>query len=331
MRPGEPLAEVTRRDVVSGREVVESVHSGHLAVVDGDGAVVAAVGDADQVVYVRSAAKPFQATACRRLLGADAATLGDAEVAVAWASHRGEPAQLDAVGRLLERSGTPPEQLTCPPAVPEADPAAKPGRLLHNCSGKHALFALAGRRLGVTGPELLDPEGPLQQRILAELADWLGPASAVGVDGCGAPAVAVPLVRLAHAYARLVDAPDAAAVREAGLRHPGLVGGDGRLESALLAAGVLAKPGAEGVYGIGWSGRDGRPRGMAVKAADGNARGASAAAIRVLLDLGVVAEGTWSPPPPLGGGRPAGVVRAAAPVRALAAGTTETGRQRLVP
>ena len=55
-----PLVEVTRRDVVSGREVVESVHVGHLVAVDGDGAVTAAVGDPDAVVFPRSALKPLR-------------------------------------------------------------------------------------------------------------------------------------------------------------------------------------------------------------------------------------------------------------------------------
>jgi L-asparaginase II len=315
--PGVPLAEVTRRDRASGREVVESVHTGHLVVTDAEGGVLGQLGDPDAVTFARSTVKPLQATACLELLGPDGPEPSASELAVAWASHRGEPAQIEAVARLLERSGTRPDELTCPAAVPDADPAAAPSRIQHNCSGKHALFALAGAALGVPREQLLDPSAPLQSAILRELQDLLGPFDAVGVDGCGAPAVALRLSRLATAYAALAGDPRFRAVRDAGFEHPDLVGGKGRLETALLSAGVLAKVGAEGVYAAGWLAEDGSPRGLAIKGADGAPRGSAAAMTTVLVDLGVVAAGCWSPPPPLGGGEPVGVVRASDTVRGL--------------
>ncbi|MFA9432349.1 asparaginase [Egicoccus sp. AB-alg2] len=317
---GEPLAEVTRRDEAGGRHLVESVHLGHAVLTGPEGEVLAAVGEADLPVYVRSAAKPVQATACLEILG-DAEVPSPPELAVAWASHRGEPQHVDAVRRLLHRSGTAPEQLTCPPASPEADPGATPARILHNCSGKHALFALAGARQGTDRRRLLDREGPLQRIVLAHLADAFGPVLGVAVDGCGAPAVAVQLSALARAFGRVATDDRFEAVREAGFTHPELVGGQGRLESALLAAGVVAKVGAEGVYGVGWTGPDGGPRGFAVKATDGATRGVAALTIHLLAQLGVVDAGVWSPPPPLGGGNPVGVVRPTAAVDRLTAGS----------
>lgn len=312
-----PLAEVTRRDVRDGREVVESVHAGHLVLATADGARLARLGDADATVFVRSAAKPFQATACLEVLGEQAEAVSDAEVAVAWASHRAEPRHLAQVRRLLARSGTPAAALTCTPAAGEADPGAAPAALTNNCSGKHALFALAGRMLGLSGPVLLNPAGDLQRRVLDVLAEVLGPVRAVGTDGCGAPAVAVPLRALAVGYGQLAVEGRWARVRDAGLAHPGLVGGHGRLESALLAAGVVAKVGAEGVYGVGWTAPDGTGRGLAVKAADGSVRGAAETVVAVVEALGVVPPDCWVSPAPLGGGRPAGVVRCAPPLQQL--------------
>jgi L-asparaginase II len=308
---GELLVEVTRRDVRGGDEVVESRHLGHVVVTDGDGDVVAALGDPDVSTFVRSTAKPFQATACLELLDLAGGTPSPEEIAVAWASHRGEPRHVDAVRRLLRRSGTRQEQLTCPPDVPMDDPGATPARVWHNCSGKHALFALAGQHQGSAGAHLLDPDGPLQRVVLGVLEETLGPPDALGIDGCGAPAVAVPLVRLAHAYARLACEPRWQRVREAGLTHPALVGGRGRLESALLAAGVVAKVGAEGVYAASWVADDGSPRGLACKATDGAGRGVGAPLYDLLVALGRVGRGSWAPDPPLGGGCPAGLVRTA--------------------
>jgi len=306
------LAEMTRRDVRTGRQHLESAHAAHLVVSGPDGEVVASCGDPEHPTFVRSTAKPFQATACLEILeeaGDPSRLPGDDELAVAWASHRGEPGHLDAVNRLLQRSQTAPDDLTCPLAVPEAAPGAAPSRLRHNCSGKHALFALAGRALGVAGPALLDPADQVQRRVLAVLERELGPPLAIGVDGCGAPAVAVPIGRLATGFAGLAAADRFRRVRQAGVVHPGLVGGEGRLETALLAVGVVAKVGAEGVYGVGWLAADGRSWGLAIKAVDGAARGVAAVTAEILTATGVVPPGTWTPPPPLGGGVPAGQVR----------------------
>jgi L-asparaginase II len=304
------LAEVTRRDVRTGDEVVESRHLGHAVVTDVDGRLEAAIGDPQLPTFVRSTAKPFQATACLELLDLAGGVPSPPELAVAWASHRGEERHVDAVRRLLRRSATPPEQLTCPPAAPEADPGATPHRLWHNCSGKHALFALAGQHQGTSHARLLDPDGPLQRVVLGVLEEVLGPLAAVGVDGCGAPAVEAPLAALARGYAALAVEDRFARVREAGLTHPGLVGGEGRLESALLGAGVVAKVGAEGVYAAGWVDAAGRAHGLACKATDGSARGVAVLLRDTLVALGVVPTDVWSPEPPLGGGRPAGTVRA---------------------
>ncbi|MFP4150123.1 MAG: asparaginase, partial [Nitriliruptoraceae bacterium] len=236
------LAEVTRRDVRTGQAHVESVHAGDLVVATVDGTVVLHLGAADRTIVPRSAVKPFQAAACLELLATHGpVTVPAADLAVAWASHRGEAAQLAAVRRLLERARVDPSALTCPPAVAEATPGAAPSRLQHNCSGKHALFALAGRALGCSTDALLDPDGELQRAVLGTVARWVGPLEGLTVDGCGAPAVLVPLRRLAAGFAALAVDDELAAVRAAGLAHPELVGGSGRLESALLAAGAVAK------------------------------------------------------------------------------------------
>lgn len=308
----------TRRDQRSGELWPESVHRGHLVVVDGDGREVAALGSPEVVVFVRSAAKPFQAAACLEALEGTSRP-GGPELAVAWGSHRGERRHLEAVRALLDRSGTPADALSCPPALRSADPTAGRARIHHNCSGKHAMFALAGQAVGCRRGDLLDPDGRLQRRVLGALADALGPASAVAVDGCGAPAVAVPLVALARGYLRLATEDRWRAVVEAGLAHPGLVGGTGRLDSELLRAGVVAKSGAEGILAASWRDRAGQWRAAAVKAADGAHRAAAVALWELLVARGVVPHDSWRPPLPLGGGEPAGTLTGADAVRGVVA------------
>lgn len=305
-----PLAETTRWLHGDGGDRIESRHHGHLVVVGPDGELAGSLGDPDRTTFVRSAAKPFQATAALALVDRDVpADL----IAIGWASHRGEPAHLAAVARLLAMAGLGPDDLTTP-ETPETS------RFEHNCSGKHALFALAGVEIGCRGDELLDPDGPLQRRVLATLSEVLagGAPLPVAVDGCGAPAVAAPLHGLAAAYRRLVGPEDRwAPVVEAGFAHPHLVGGTGRLETALLGVGVVAKPGAEGIFGAAWRDRRGA-WGLALEVEDGASRGASTALAGFLAAAGIADPDGWELPIVRGGGRPAGDVRAAGPVLALA-------------
>lgn len=303
------IAEVTRRDTTTGQEVVESTHLGHVVLVGPDGSIVASLGDPQRVTFVRSAVKILQAKACLDIVGEQGDELSSADLAIGQASHRGEPRHLDAVTALLSRSGLVVDDLTTPEAKAQADAVQGRARVHHNCSGKHALFAYAGAALGCKGPDLLDPSGPLQSRLLQHLEVELGPAVASGIDGCGAPAIAVPLVRLAEAYQRLQRDPGYARLVSAGTAHPGLVGGEGRLETALLSAGVTAKNGAEGVFAASWVDDAGAAWGLAAKCEDGADRGVDAAVVGVLSAAGVIAADLHELPAPLGGGEPAGSVR----------------------
>ncbi len=322
-----PLVEVTRTDVLTGHEVVESVHLGHLVVVEGpEGTaheVTREVGDAQLVVFPRSSLKPLQATLCLELMHEAGIELSDEELAIGWASHRAEPAQLAAVRGLLARAGIAEDALSCPRASVPDDPSVGRSHLAHNCSGKHALFALTAHAMGLpTDPSaLLAHDGPLQSLLIAGLADMLGPIAAVGVDGCGAPALAVPLVALARTFADIATSERHAAVRAAGLAHPALIAGHERgpggmrmpvVDTALLGAGVIAKRGAEGVLAAGWRTPDGRSGGIAAKASDGSLRGAATAVVAHLEAAGVVPPGTWREAAPRGGSQQAGTVRAAA-------------------
>ena len=306
----------------SGEHVVESRHYGHV-VVRRPGPD-AHLGDAAQITFIRSAAKPFQATVSLELLDdAGVGPLTHEELAVGWASHRGEERHLAAVRSLLSRAGLSEADLTCPPATPAGAPGAPPSRIAHNCSGKHALFALAGAQVDVRGEDLLDPEGRLQTAVLGHLHEVLGPPAAVGVDGCGAPAVAVPLSSLATGFQRLVSESRHRRVIGAGTTRPGHVGGEGRLETALLGAGVIAKPGAEAVFGAAWLDAGGAPWSISLKIDDGGSRAAPVVLHSILSRLGVVREDLWSPDPVQGGGRPVGVVRPSPGLREFAGALAE--------
>jgi L-asparaginase II len=304
----------------------ESVHLGHVAVSNADGRVVAFAGDPQRMVFARSSMKPLQASVS--LSVAIDESLTDGEVAVMCASHNGEDVHVQAVERILGRAGLGFDALQCPRDWPlDAEAAATAGhrrRELHNCSGKHAGKLLATARAGWDGQTYLEPDHPLQQRILeAVLAATDQAQVRVGVDGCGAPVHGMPLERMALLFARLADParlgplePFARRAVTSMLAQPYLVAGRNRVDTALMeiAGNVAVKVGAEGLLCAAVL--DG-PLGVAVKVADGTARAAGPALIQTLRALTVLDDGQveklrpHARPDVLGGGHPVGHMEAA--------------------
>jgi len=309
---GAALVAVTRGGLL------ESVHRGSIAVVDGDGALLAACGEPAAEVFLRSAAKPFQAAPFLAAGGDRRFGLGAPEIALACASHAGEPFHVEAVARMLARGGFTERDLACGAHPPTYEPAARalvaagraPGAVHNNCSGKHAAMLLACRLAGEDPATYLDAAHPLQRRILRFLARMSGvDAERIGiaVDGCAAPVFRIPLERLARAYARLfaerVRGETAAERRARGRAvaamtgEPRMVAGTGRFTTALLteARGALVgKEGADGLYAVAVAPEASRrlggggPLGIAVKIEDGSDRGRATVVVEVLGRLGLL-------------------------------------------
>jgi L-asparaginase II len=293
---------------------VESRHSVHLIVVDPAGGVVGAYGEVGGPMFPRSSMKPLQAVGMLRAgLDVDGPLL-----ALACASHSGEPAHVAAARELLGRAGLDEGALGCPPDLPLAPAAAAEllrsgGRAdpVHmNCSGKHAAMLLTCRRAGWPVAGYLAPTHPLQRALAGTVAELAGePVPAVAVDGCGAPLFALSLTGLARAFTRLVTAPPGRPERrvaDAMRGHPELVGGPGRDVTRLMRAvpGLLAKDGAEGVYAAATA----AGAAVGLKVADGAARARLPVLVRALELLGVTGLDDLADVPVLGGGRPVGRV-----------------------
>src|SRR5919197_5331009 len=172
--------------------IVEAVHRVHAVAVQ-DGAVVAEAGDGGLVTLLRSAAKPFQALPLARARD----DLDELDLAIATASHQAEPAQLDAVRRLLARAPAGEDELEC--GFDEGRPRE---RVCHNCSGKHAGMLALCRAHGWPSRGYRLAGHPVQETMLAEVAAAAEVAAGeipTAVDGCGVVAFALPLERIAHA------------------------------------------------------------------------------------------------------------------------------------
>src|SRR5436309_583699 len=105
--PAQILANVIRG------ETIESVHTGHIAVVDGEGTTVHEIGDPSTVTYFRSACKPFQLIPCITSGAADAFGFTDEELAMGAASHSGESRHVRLVGQMLDKAGFSMDDLQC--------------------------------------------------------------------------------------------------------------------------------------------------------------------------------------------------------------------------
>jgi L-asparaginase II len=252
---------------------MESRHRAHAVAVQ-DGTVVAEAGDGGLVTFMRSSAKPLQALPLTRALP----ELDEKELAIACASHQALPEQLDAVRSLLAKAPAGEDELECGPA---GDP---PEAINHNCSGKHAGMLALCRAHGWDSRGYRLPDHPCQRAMLVEVAraaDLDEEELDTAVDGCGVVTFALPLERMALAFARLERLDGGDRVAAAMRAHPGLIRGPGGDDTVLMRAreGWIAKGGAEGLMcAAGPSGL-----GVAVKVEDGNAR-ASGPALAAFLD-----------------------------------------------
>ena len=307
--PGNPIVvEATR----GGTR--ESAHRGAVVVVDADGKRLVALGDVDRPVFPRSAVKLLQAIPLVESGAADRLGLDDQELAIACASHNGEPAHVEVVARMLAKAGLDAAALECGTHWPRLGPIAyalaaegkEPSALHNNCSGKHAGFLCLACMLSGGGhvrqyaKGYVAPRHPVMRAITEALqatTDHDLSKAPRGIDGCSMPTFAIPLDRLALAFARVGTgtglrpghARAAARLRAAVAREPFMAAGSERFDTQVMAAlgeRVYCKVGAEAVFCASFPTRG---LGVAIKIDDGNtaraAEVAMAAAIEAFVEL----------------------------------------------
>ena len=301
---GAPLAGVVRAGVV------ESVHSGHLVLINSDGSVRAAVGDVDAPMYPRSSIKSFQAAAMVR----NGLKVSPQELAMVCASHSGAPNHFQVVESILVGAGLTVADLqnTIDYPLGRAEKAAwgnnPPSRLAQGCSGKHAGMLATCVVNGWDTSTYLEPEHPLQVAIRQEIQTLIGGSVlSTTVDGCGAPLFLITTKNFAHGAhtMRVSEDPVYQEVVSACMAHPEMVAGIGRLTTTLMhqIPGLFMKDGAEAVELL--SLEDGRA--CVFKVSDGSDRAFPAIVKAVLSAWNIDAE--IDPVPVKGGGRVTGEIR----------------------
>ena len=304
-----PLANVIRGDTV------ESVHSGHVMIVDGEGNTIFEAGDPRAVTFFRSASKPFQLIPVITSGAADAFGFTEDEIALGCASHSGEPMHVERAERMLAKAGFTEADLHCGVHLPFNEQESermlrtgeKPTQLHNNCSGKHAAMLALARHIGADSSVYESTESPVQRRALRCVADFAEvPVEKIklGIDGCSVPNFAVAVGAMARSFANLVRPiklqgqvqTASARVVAAMTKYPEVIGGTARLDTMLMrAAGgrILSKVGADGVWccGVLPSGRYPTGLGIALKVIDGDdLRGRPVIAVSILKQLGLISS-----------------------------------------
>jgi len=294
---------------------VESIHRGHFIVMDGGGKMITTVGDPATVTFFRSSCKPFQAMPLVTSGAADAFGFDESEIALACASHSGEPAHVATAQSMLDKTGLKEADLLCGTHLPFSDAEAKrmlrsgmePTQLHNNCSGKHAGMLAVAKHVGADTGTYCDPRNPVQQMILEATSLFTEiPKNKIqiGIDGCAAPNFALPLSSMAKSFVNLIrpesfsDNVRAACSRivNAMIKFPELIGGTERLDTMLMQAvpgKLISKVGADGVWLCAAAPSEKWPEGLAIalKIEDGDDKLARpVVAVEILRKLGILSN-----------------------------------------
>ena len=304
----EILAEVIRG------ETVESIHRGHLAVVSGDGEIVAQIGDPETVTFFRSSAKSFQTIPFLTSGAAEKFGFSEKEIALACGSHSGESFHVETAHKMLAKIGLREPDLKCGAHLPFNDAEAErmikasesPTQLHNNCSGKHSAMLGLAEFIGADIENYYLPENPVQEKILETVSlfsDVPQNEIKIGIDGCAAPNFALPVSAMARSFAKLVYPPETFDEKTRGAcrtivsamtNFPEMIGGTERLDTLIMQTRrgeIISKVGAEGVYTAGvlpspkWK----TGLGIAFKIEDGeDKRARPVVAIELLRQLGIL-------------------------------------------
>jgi len=290
------VVEVTRSGRVESRHLVDAV------IADASGKLHTLHGDAARPVFPRSSIKALQALPLVESGAADAFGFGQAEIALACASHHGEKIHVDGAAAMLTKAGLGPQCLECGAHWPRHERARnalvlagkEPSALHNNCSGKHAGFLAFAAHSGIPTRGYVGLDHPVQKAIAATLAETTGaphePANH-GIDGCSIPTYAIPLRNLAVAFAKFGvgegGGPQRSKamlrIRDACFAFPQMISGSGGADTEIMSAlkgRAFTKTGAEGVYVAALPERG---LGIALKARDGATR-ASESAVAMLIE-----------------------------------------------
>lgn len=311
-----PLVVLTR----SNR--IESMHQGHICVIDSQKNTLYSIGNSHTKIYLRSSAKPIQAVSLVNSGAMENFHITLQELAIICSSHSGEDFHRAAVSSILNKIGLNETNLSCGIANPYNQDmindlikkGERPSQLFNCCSGKHAGMLALCKYYNYPIQGYTEPEHPVQQLILkttAELLECPSDNITIGIDGCGIPTFMITLHQAAYLYSLLAHGSNHTGkyqeafglIQKAMTANPRMINGDKEFCTDLITHSdgkVIGKVGAEGIYCVAVPEKQ---LGICIKISDGNERAVYPVTTHILSQMGVLNEQAmeklkiWAYPP----------------------------------
>lgn len=284
--------------------IVESFHIGYAVAVDEKNNVIFSAGNPEYPVFIRSAAKPFQAVPVLESGAVEKFGLSDEEIAIMCGSHNGEVYHVETVSAILKKIGMGIDDLKCG-VHPPLDRLSyeqlilkgrRPTALHNTCSGKHAGMLALSKALDAPTENYLDNDHPAQKMIFDKIKIYSGENKVpIAIDGCSAPTFFLPLKNIAIMYRKLMDDSDPLLQKifHTMCLHPKLIGGRNSFDTDFISAlggKAISKFGAEGVRGISVQTQEGNSIGIAIKVLSGKKSASASMAIAIMKHLKLIDE-----------------------------------------
>jgi len=289
--------------VTRGKEV-ESFHEAYAVALDEEGKIILSIGNPDYTTCIRSALKPFQASAAIAEGATEDAGFISEEIALMCASHNGEKIHIETAMCMANKLGFKLKHYECGSHPPHDKGSREDARksntkftpLHNNCSGKHSGMLSLAKKLCTHPDGYTQIDHPVQQTIFKQLTKLTGQKNfPMGIDGCSAPTPFLSLQSIAEIFQALGSSkyPELEKAYRSMAKHPYLIGGKNRFDtefsSALKGRGVC-KAGGEAVRGIVIKTNKYGLMGIAIKVLDGNQRAIEVASMAVINHLNVLKE-----------------------------------------
>ena len=218
-----------------------------------DGKISSYLGESpNKLVYMRSLAKPLQASImCDTNVISDF-NLKEEEIAMFCGSHAGSSAHIKVLEKLLKKFNLSQNDLVLAPQRPLDDREfdGKKSKLQNNCSAKHIMMLIMCQYFNFDIKNYNSLNHPLQKIILKkqqELSEEK--CEFLSYDGCSTPLWAISYEGILRSYFKLLNDKKYEILFNSILKYPYLFGGFSRFDSEIieLSSGKLfSKVGAGG-------------------------------------------------------------------------------------
>lgn len=207
--------------------------------------------------YLRSCAKPLQASLIIDYEMDKIYDMTDKEIALCCASHAGEDIHREIAHDLMNKIGIDESYLKCGLHRPlsqteqkKLDLSNRKVNVLHNnCSGKHIMMLGLCKINGWDTETYDNPEHPLQIAIREKINSLCNVTKKYPEtkDGCGVPIMSMPLSNMLQGYLNLFGQYEK--IKNAFLHEPYIIGGENRTDTKIMenSDGIIAKVGAGGL------------------------------------------------------------------------------------